>query len=295
MADLNKTMNVAEIVGQLESGMTIGVGGWGARRKPMALIREILKTDLTDLSIVAYGGCDVGMLAAAGKLRKLTFGFVSLDSIPLEKQFRQKRQQGTFEVNELDEGMVQLGLKAAAMRVPFLPTPVGLASDVLTHNPHLKTVTSPYDDGAELVAMPALRLDVALCHVNKADPRGNSWIYGPDPFFDEWFARAADKTYLTTEQLVTTADLDVKSEAIRMPIDRCHVNGVAEVPMGAHPTSCAPDYGIDVKFLKNYSAALSDEEWAAWVADHVTGKDQAAYIETAGGADAVRSLPLPVF
>ena len=50
---IDKRMSLANIVGQLESGMTIGIGGWGARRKPMALIREIVKFDLTDLTIAA--------------------------------------------------------------------------------------------------------------------------------------------------------------------------------------------------------------------------------------------------
>ncbi len=63
---MNKLMNAADMVARLKSGMTIGVGGWGPRRKPMALIREILRSDLKDLTVVAYGGADIGMLCAAG-------------------------------------------------------------------------------------------------------------------------------------------------------------------------------------------------------------------------------------
>ena len=65
---LDKRMTPAEIVGRLRDGMTIGIGGWGPRRKPMALVREILRSDLKDLTIVAYGGAEVGMLCAAGKV-----------------------------------------------------------------------------------------------------------------------------------------------------------------------------------------------------------------------------------
>ena len=103
-------------------------------------------------------------------MRKLVYGFVSLDSIPLEPHFRAARQQGTIaEVVELDEGMLQWGLYAASLRLPFLPTRAGLGSDVMAINPELRTVRSPYDDGEELVAMPALPLDAALVHVNRAD------------------------------------------------------------------------------------------------------------------------------
>ena len=200
---LDKRMSIADIVASLADGMTIGIGGWGARQKPMSLIREIVKSDLKDLTIVSYGGCDVGMLASAGKIKKLVFSFVTLDMIPLEAHFRRARSAGEFEVMEVDEGMFQYGLKAAAMRVDFLPCVAGLGTDVMTYNPGIKTIKSPYSD-EHYVAMPAIHLDVALCHVTEADQRGNSWIGGPDMFFDEWFCRAATKSYLTTERIVET-------------------------------------------------------------------------------------------
>ena len=120
-------MTEDEVVAELESGMTIGIGGWGSRRKPMSLVRAILRSDLTDLHIVSYGGPDVGILTAAGKCRKVTYGFVSLDSIPLEPHFRAVRQGGLLpDFMELDEGAFYLGLMAAAHRVPFYPTRAGL-------------------------------------------------------------------------------------------------------------------------------------------------------------------------
>lgn len=277
----------------MTSRMTIGIGGWGARRKPMAIVREILRSDVTDLTVVSYGGPDVGMLASAGKIKKLIFGFVSLDAIRLEAHFRRARQAGEFEVMELDEGMLQLGLKAASQRVPFLPTYVGLGTDILNHNPELKLVQSPYGP-EQLVAMPALKLDVAICHVNKADRQGNSWIYGPDPFFDEWFARAADKTILSCETIVDANEWNDPSIAIAMPIERSLVAGVVEAPFGAHPTSCAPRYGFDLEHLKTYSKAAG-EGWADYRATFVDGAGEDAYLQKAGGAHEIEKLPLPVF
>src|SRR3954462_5236695 len=100
-------MTLEEVVGALEPGMTVGIGGWGSRRKPMALVRAILRSDLTDLTVVSYGGPDVGLLLAAKKVRHLIYGFVSLDSIPLEPHFRAARQAGAVEVTEYDEGMLR--------------------------------------------------------------------------------------------------------------------------------------------------------------------------------------------
>ena len=145
-----------EVVAELTDGMTVGIGGWGSRRKPMSLIRAILRSDVKDLTIVSYGGPDVGLLCAAGRVRKVIYGFVSLDSIPLEPHFRAARQSGAVDAMELDEGMFQWGLYAAALRLPFLPTRAGIGSDVMRINPELATVTSPYD-GEELDAVRAGR------------------------------------------------------------------------------------------------------------------------------------------
>jgi glutaconate CoA-transferase subunit A len=196
-----------EIVGELRSGMTIGIGGWGSRRKPMALVRAILRSGLTGLELVSYGGPDVGLLVAGGHVRRVVTGFVSLDTIPLEPHFRAARQRGTVELTELDEGMLHWGLLAAAHRLPFLPIRAGLGSDVLAVNPQLRTVRSPYPDAEELVAMPALRLDAALIHLNRADATGNGQYLGPDPYFDDLFCLAADRAYLSCERVVPTASL----------------------------------------------------------------------------------------
>ena len=122
----------------------------------MSLVRAIARSDLRDLTIVSYGGPDVGLLCATGKVKKVVYAFCSLDSIALEPHFRKAREAGEVSTLELDEGMFLLGLQAAAWRVPFLPTRVGLGSDVVERQPEIRTVVSPYDDGEELVAMPAL-------------------------------------------------------------------------------------------------------------------------------------------
>ena len=143
-------MTPDEVVAELRDGMTIGIGGWGSRRKPMALVRAILRSALRDLTIVSYAGPDVGLLAASGQARRVVTGFASLDSIALEPHFRNARQNGTIELTELDEGMLHWGLLAAAHRLPFLPIRAGLGSDVMRVNPGLATVRSPYEDGNPL-------------------------------------------------------------------------------------------------------------------------------------------------
>jgi glutaconate CoA-transferase subunit A len=231
----------------------------------MAAVRAILRSDLTDLTVVSYGGPDVGLLCAAGKVAKAVYGFVTLDSIPTDPHFKAARQSGAIEAMEVDEGMFYLGLLAASQRVPFLPTRSGLGSDVLTVNPSLRTVRSPYDDGEELVAMPALRLDAAIVHVNRADASGSGQILGPDPFFDELFLGAADRRFVTTERIVPTDELATGGPLQSLCISRLLTDGVVETPGGAHFTACVPDYGRDEGFQREYVAAARDpDSWAAF-------------------------------
>jgi glutaconate CoA-transferase subunit A len=267
----DKLLTEDEVVARLSSGMTIGIGGWGSRRKPMSLVRALLRSDVRDLTVVAYGGPDVGLLLAAGRISHLVYGFVSLDSIALEPHFRAVRERGAVRVTEYDEGMLQWGLRAAANRLPFLPTRAGLGSDVLRTNPDLRTVRSPYGS-EELVAMPALRLDAALVHMNRADRAGNAQYLGPDPYFDDLFCQAADRAYVSAEQIVSTADLLAGGPPQSLLIQRWHTHGVVHAPRGAHFTSCEPDYGRDEDFQRAYAAAAADPvAWAAFADRHYQG------------------------
>jgi glutaconate CoA-transferase subunit A len=270
-------MSPDQVAGELRSGMTIGIGGWGSRRKPMALVRAVLRAGITDLTVVSYGGPDVGLLVAHGRVRRVVCGFVSLDSIALEPHFRLGRQQGRVGLTEVDEGMLHWGLLAAAHRLPFLPMRAGLGTDVLRVNPELRLVRSPYDDGEELVAMPALRLDAALVHVNRADASGNGQYLGPDPYFDDLFCLAAERAYLSCEQVVPTAGLLAEGPPQSLLINRAMVHGVAHAPGGAHFTSCVPDYGRDEAFQAHYAAsARSPEDWQRFSREFLAG-DEADY------------------
>jgi len=265
-----------DVVDRLESGMTIGIGGWGSRRKPMSLVRAIARSSLTDLTVVSYGGPDVGLLCATGKVRRVVYGFVSLDSIPLEPHFRAARQSGAVEAEEYDEGMFYWGLYAAANRLPFLPTRAGLGSSVLEVNPSLRTVQDPYG-GEELVAMPALRLDAALVHLNRADERGNAQYLGPDLYFDDLFLLAAAQRFVSTERVVATEALLDEGSIHTLRVNRSMVDGVVEAPGGAHFTSCEPDYGRDEAFQRHYAATAKDPDaWADFRARFVD-VDEDAY------------------
>ncbi|WP_228804730.1 CoA-transferase [Nocardia higoensis] len=267
----DKRMSLDDVVGELRSGMTIGIGGWGSRRKPMALVRAILRSDVTDLTVVSYGGPDLGLLCSAGKVRKAYYGFVSLDSAPFyDPWFGKARTSGAIVSREMDEGMLKCGLEAAAARLPFLPIRAGLGSDVFTFwEGELKTVSSPYPgaDGKTetLTAMPALNLDAALVHLDLADEHGNAAYTGIDPYFDDLYCMAAERRYLSVERVVDTEELVKAVVPQQLLLNRMMVDGVVEAPNGAHFTF-AGDYQRDEKFQRHYvEAAKTPESWQQFV------------------------------
>ena len=275
----DKRTTLDEAVADIESGMTIGIAGWGSRRKPMAFVRALLRTAVTDLTVVTYGGPDLGLLCSAGKVSKVYYGFVSLDSPPFyDPWFSKARTTGAIIAREMDEGMLRSGLQAAAQRLPFLPTRAGLGSSVPDFwDGELKTVRSPYTTGEgyeELVAMPALRLDAAFAHLNLGDRHGNAAYTGIDPYFDDLFLMAADHRYLSVERVVSTEELVKAVPPQALLVNRMMVDKVVEAPNGAHFTTAAPDYGRDEKFQRHYASAAAEEStWQQFVETYLSGTE----------------------
>ena len=290
---MDKLVSASDALSVIEDGMTVGIGGWGPRRKPMALVRELLRSSVKDLTLIAYGGADVGLLCAAGKVRKVIFAFVSLDFIPLEPAFRKARESGAIEVMEIDEGMLLLGLRAGAWGCPFIPTRIGLGTDVLKNAPDIALVDSPYDE-KEWVAMPALQPDVALLHATRADRRGVCEIAGPDHYMDDLFARASKHTVVSTDELVDSTHFNDPSVARRVYWERNCTQAVVHLPGGAHPTSSDPLYGFDVDHFKHYGQLMSDGGYAAW-SEAFLGESESAYQSNVGELAAIQALPLPVY
>jgi len=126
--------------------------------------------------------------------------------------------------------------------------------------------------------MPALALDVAFVHMNRADASGNGQYLGPDPYFDDLFCMAAKRRFVTCEKLVRTDDFLKEGTLHTLLLNRTMVDGVIETPHGAHFTECPPDYGRDEAFQREYAASAKDEgAWQAFFDRYLALEDEAAY------------------
>ena len=141
-------------------------------------------------------------------------------------------------------------MRAASHGVPFEPI-VGLSGSDIPAAAGLQTVRDPYT-GAELYAVPAIRPDWAILHVQEADAQGNARIYG-SPYWDAVISRAAARVILTAECILPTEELARLPELTRIP--HFLVEAIVHAPEGARPTSCHPSYGIDEAGVRAYLAA----------------------------------------
>ena len=230
---------------------------------------------------MSFAGIDIDMLIAAGKVKKLVYAFVSLEGAPgVPYNYRRARSSASIEKMELSEWMMIAGLKAAAMRIPFIPTRNGMGTDILTTNPEIQLIECPYTK-EKLVAMPALKPDVALIHVSAAEPMGYARIL-PNPYFDPVMAKAADKTFLSAERIINLREL--KEDYSSVEILKIWTDGICETPMGAHPGDMWPEYEWDNAHLTEYGKVAKDPEtFKQYLDKYVYGAaDQEAYLKLVG-------------
>jgi glutaconate CoA-transferase subunit A len=165
------------------------------------------------------------------------------------------------------------------MGLPFLPVRGVRGSDIRRLHPEYAEITCPFT-GEFLVAVPALRPDVALLHAPAGDRYGNLHLEQPY-VLDERFASASRLVVATVDELVSTEE--VVRSGVTIPAHL--VAAVAEVAYGAHPSSCYPRYAYDRDHLREYLAAAQAGagDLEKYVATYVLGTEE-NYREAIGPA-----------
>ncbi|HTX13631.1 MAG TPA: CoA-transferase [Solirubrobacteraceae bacterium] len=239
-------MSFEELVGDIPDGATVGLGGAGLQRKPMAAARALARAGRRDLTLVSFlGSLDVELLLAAGCVRALHSAGVALDGAGLAPRYRAGRQEQTIEFVEWSEGTLLCAVQATARGVPSLPTWTGLDTDLPQLNPGVREAVDPFT-GERVTQVRALALDVAILHVPAVDARGNAYVEG-DFAIDGALARAAQRVYVCHERTVN-------ADPRRAVLSRLWVDALVPAPGGAWPTGCHPDYKADLGVVSRWAA-----------------------------------------
>lgn len=227
-------------------------------REPMAALRELVRSGLSELTVVGSAhGIDVDLLCGAGAIAVCAESYVGFEQdFGMAPNFRRACESGRIQAYDNCCYTLVQQLRAAVMGLPFLPIRSVQGTGLMSLHPEFQTMRCPFS-GEELVLVPALSPDVAILHAQYADSHGNIHIDGP-PVADVLFAKAARKTVVTVEKIVSGAELAEKG----VSIPYFYVSAVCEVPYGAHPTSCYPFYAYDRAHTRIYYEAAKQGDQA---------------------------------
>ncbi len=274
-AGTSKQVTLPQAAALVPDGATVALGGLSMNSAPMAFVRELVRANKRDLTLVAIvAGMSVDWLAAAGCTTRVLAGLVSLEGFGLAPNFRRAAQSGQLVMEEYSEHLLICRLQAQARKLPFMPTVAGLGTDVLALHADSGTLRVEQDaaTGRPYVACVPLEVDVAVVHVHEADEAGNARVNPKLLWLDSEVVNAADRTIVTTERIVQTDSF--RAEPHRTSYPRFMVDAVCEALLGAYPTSCFPDYSHDESFFEEYVAACgSPGEFAAFFERRVTGPE----------------------
>jgi len=249
----------------IESGMTVAIG----EPTPMALLRQIARRGLRDLTVIA-SGLALDLLVAAGCVRRTISYYAGGGyGVPVAPSFRRAAERGEIDVWECEEGILTSGLEAAGKGLPFLPWRGGVGTSLPELNRDLKLMADPIA-GETLLAVPAIRPDVALLHAAQADAYGNVQHHGGPGWIDLFLQRAATTCIVQVERIVSNEAIRANPWATTIG----RADAVVRLPWGAHPWYSRGAYVQDGAFLADYlaiatRAAERDERAAleAWL-DH---------------------------
>ncbi len=284
----DKRVALAELPAFVGAGATVALGGAWLSNHPMAAVRELVRAGVGDLHVVeTMASIDVDLLIGAGLVGELTFSMVSLEAFGLPPHFRAAVEQRRIRTNEVSGVALNTALEAGARNLPYLPMRDLGGSDLPARQPaRYRALACPFS-GEPLLAIAALRPDVAIVHALRADVHGNAQYDGPFAI-DPVLAGAARTVVVTCEELVAPAEIAAAPDRTRIP--GFLVDAVIEAPFGAHPTTHVPRYGLDAwAILDHVEASADPARWREHLAT-LAGEDEPAYRERVLARDRERVL-----
>jgi glutaconate CoA-transferase, subunit A len=270
----------------VKDGMTVAFGGFNTAAHPMAIVRGLIRRGRRNLRVVgsAIAGLDIDLLIGAGVAEEVVTSSVTGEGLAgTGPFFRQAGETGSTRIWECDEGIFYAALRAASQGLPFLPWKAGLGSSITEFNRDLKIFTDPIA-GEELLAVPAIKPDVAFIHVSRADRSGLGQHTGSG-FGDRALNRAADLTVITTERIVSNEEIRARVSETSIP----YADAVLFAPWGAHPFSSPGHYLVDEEHIKEYVSAATEarrgdrDAFQRYLERYVTGpQSHVEYLEAVG-------------
>lgn len=268
------------IAAHVNDGDTVYAAGF-THLIPFAAGHEIIRQGKRNLTLArATPDLIYDQMVAAGCAKKVIFSYMGNPGVGSLRIVRSAIEQGKIEWEEYSHFGMITRLQAGASGLPFLPMNQTGATDLERANPNIKRIPDPYG-GKDVIVVPALVPDVAIVHVQRADPNGNAHLWGIIGEQKE-AAFAARKVILTAEEIVEESI--IRSDPNRTMIPGIVVSAVCHVPFACHPSYAQGYYDRDNEFYLAWdkisqNADATKEYLDTWV---YGVKDRSEYWEKLG-------------
>ena len=298
MAEMKeKLMSMQDAVALIPDGARLAIGGMSIHAHPMAFVREMIRQNKKDLTIVgSLNGLETDMLIGAGAVKRVETSCVSMERYGLARCFRRGVEQQEFEMVEYSDYSAYNRFIASQCDLPFWPCDYLGGSDIPTYNTDIKEYDCPVT-GKHMYAIPPSNADFAIIHAAAADPYGN--VMMPNRILfpqadDILFARASKNIIVTVERIISNSL--VRKNAAMVQLHKHKVKAIVLAPYGAHPCSFPQFYNVDdVHFREYMDASRSQESMNAYLEKYVHApEDQYAYLDMMGSKQ-LSAINLPTF
>lgn len=273
-----KLITLREAVAMIPSGCSVGIGGLALYGAPMALVREIIRQGIKDLTLILPPGSSMApdMLVGSGSLREVLCSYIGFEDLGLAPNFRRAVEAGKLHFTDVDEAFVVCGLKAGAARSPFFVLPAGMTGyEVPRVNPKYFCIVDPRTSKSHL-CVSALNPDITLIHAGQCDRYGNVRHLG-NCFTDLLMAKAAtQKVIVSCDEVIDLEE--TQKDPQRTSIPGFIVDAVVHAPYGCHPLSSPGLYMRDDDHLRLYLKKCATLEGAReYLDEFVLGADFTQY------------------
>lgn len=268
----NKRMSLREAISKFVfDGCSIAFGGMGGEQV-VAPTYEIIRQGQTDLTLIGDSPCECGdLLIGTGQIKRIEVAWLAYAVAGVSQSYRRAIEKGiphSIEVFEFSNYTMGLRFLAGALGIPFMVTKSLMGSSIEKQNDMIKVIDDPYS-GQKVALVPAANPDVAIVHVNRADDLGNAQLFGFSSN-GENIARAAKRTIITCEEIVTTEEIR-KTPTLTCIPQYC-VDAVVEVPYCSHPWNMPYAYAYDIPFhMEMMSRIQTEDGFKKWIEEWAYG------------------------
>ncbi|MCY3718149.1 MAG: hypothetical protein OXG07_01160 [Anaerolineaceae bacterium] len=253
---------MAEAADTLRDGQTLALGGMTLYRRPLAFVRGMLLREPRprDLTLLCFtAGLESDLLVGAGCVETVRSVYFGLESFGLAPMYSAAAQKGSIHIQEETELSIVSGMRATMAGTSYMPSRAWRGTDLPRLRPDVQEAPDAYGRD-ELVAFPAISLDLAVLHGLAADGQGNV-LLNRNLGIDMELVYIAKTVIVTVERMVD----DVREESGGHVLPAPGADYIVDAPNGAWPTSCYPLYPMDGGALLDYTEQCNAGRFDAWL------------------------------